>query len=187
MIKLNRDQKLTYKFLVLPIALLILSFNPYTESLEFSVPAVYMASHYAVYFSGLYIGYKYFKGGYISLILGLIPAILWHTPYFFSLGAGILDYRILLEITLLLGGILLGSSINSMRLQIKITLLALWMLGDSILAILFITSTTLYSNLAYSFSPYPPASLPLAGILMFVIMNVFLIYVISKFMKSIIG
>ncbi|WP_255446878.1 DUF1404 family protein, partial [Sulfolobus sp. B1] len=32
--------------------LLVIAFNPYVESLEFKSPAIYMISHYLVYFSG---------------------------------------------------------------------------------------------------------------------------------------
>ncbi|AOL16827.1 hypothetical protein BFU36_09040 [Sulfolobus sp. A20] len=187
MISLIKDKKLSLKPLILPMILLVIAFNPYVESLEFKSPAIYMISHYLVYFSGIYIGYNYFRGGIPSLIIGLIPAIIWHVPYFFSLGAAFILYRAVLEITLFLGGLLAGSSIRYIRFSLRISLFALWMLGDSALAIIFIVSDPIYSNAEYSFSPYPPSSLPLAGIAMFIAMNVFLAYVLSKYIKSLVG
>ncbi|QGA53232.1 DUF1404 domain-containing protein [Sulfolobus sp. E5-1-F] len=182
-----KDEKITFKPLILPIVLLVIAFNPFTESLEFYSPAVYMISHYIVYFSGIFIGYKYFKGDVISLTLGLIPPIIWHLPYFFALGAAFITYRALLEITLLVGGILAGSSIKYIKFYLKVTLFALWMLGDSVLAILFIIASPIYSNTIYNFSPYSPSSLPIAGVAMFIAMNVFLGYVIAKYIKGILG
>jgi hypothetical protein len=61
------------------------------------------------------------------------------------------------------------------------------MLGDSALAIIFIVSDPIYSNVDYRFSPYPPSSLPLAGVAMFIVMNIFLAYVLSKYIKSLLG
>ncbi|ACP39360.1 DUF1404 domain-containing protein [Saccharolobus islandicus] len=186
-LSLIKNENTTFKPLILPIVLLAISVNPYTESLEFHYPAIYMISHYLVYFSGIFVGYKYFKGDEISLALGLIPPILWHLPYFFALGAAFATYRVILEITLLVGGILAGSSIKYVKFYLKVTLFALWMLGDSALAIIFIVSSPIYSNVAYNFSPYSPSSLPIAGVAMFIAMNVFLGYVIAKYIKGIVG
>ncbi|AAK42781.1 DUF1404 domain-containing protein [Saccharolobus solfataricus] len=186
-LSLVKDEKITFRPLVLPIVLLAIAVNPFTEGLEFYSPAIYMISHYLVYFSGIFVGYKYFKGDIISLILGLIPPILWHLPYFFAIGAAFITYRAILEITLLTGGILVGSSIRYVKFYLKVTLFALWMLGDSALAIIFIVSSPLYSNIVYKFSPYSPSTLPIAGVAMFIAMNVFLGYVIARYIKGIIG
>ncbi|WP_338604363.1 DUF1404 domain-containing protein [Sulfolobus tengchongensis] len=186
-LNLIKDQKITLKPLILPIILLVIAINPFVESIEFYEPAVYMISHYLVYFSGIYIGYRYFKGDLISLILGLIPPIIWHLPYFFALGAAFITFRAILEITLLVGGILAGSTIKYMKFYLKVTLFALWMLGDTALAIIFIVSLPIYSNLDFKFSPYSPSSLPLAGVSMFIAMNVFLGYVLAKYIKGIVG
>ena len=187
MISLNKNEKFTAKPLIFSLAILIIAVNPFFEDLEFSSPVAYMIGHYLVYFSGIYLGYRYFKGSVLSMLIGIIPPIIWHTPYFFALGAAFIPYRIILEITMFIGGLLAGSAIRYIRFYLKIILFALWMLGDSVLAILFIVSDPLYSNLVYQFSPYYPSSLPLAGVAMFIVMNIFLGYVISKYIKGIIG
>jgi len=187
MISYIKQQKFDSKPLIFSIVLLLTVVNPLVENIEFYSPVAYMIAHYIVYFSGIYIGYKYFKSNLIILIIGLIPAILWHIPYFFALGAAFVIYRIILEITLFLGGLFVGSAIKYIKFYLKITLFALWMLGDSALAIIFIVSDPIYSNVDYRFSPYPLSSLPLAGVAMFIVMNIFLAYVLSKYIKSLLG
>ncbi|AWR96791.1 DUF1404 domain-containing protein [Acidianus sulfidivorans JP7] len=184
MIRYN-SSSLSWRNFVIPIALVVAFVNPYTEFLQFTNPIVYMLDHYALYAAGVLIGYKLFRGSIVEFILGLIPAVFWHIPYFFALGASFITFRALCEITLFGGGILAGAYIPKMSLNIKIASLASYMLADSILSIFFILSYPQYSNVDYSFLKWGPGALPPVGISMFVVMNLILIYAIVKIMRGI--
>ncbi|BBG24779.1 DUF1404 domain-containing protein [Sulfuracidifex tepidarius] len=177
-------RKFSVKNLALPSAFVIAFVNPFVERLQFYNPVAYMLDHYALYAAGAIIGYLFFKGSPISFLIGIIPAVFWHIPLFFALGASFIQYRVLCELTLFLGGILAGSYINSMSLGIKVTSLGLYMLGDSLLSIFFILGYPQYSNVDYSYLSWGPSSLPIVGITMFVVMNIVLIYTIIKIMQN---
>ncbi|WOE50579.1 DUF1404 domain-containing protein [Sulfuracidifex metallicus] len=177
-------ERTTAKNLILPATLIIAFVNPFTEALQFVNPIVYMLDHYALYTAGAILGYKFFKGTLLTFLIGLIPAIAWHIPYLFALGASFITFRILCEATLFLGGVLAGSFIKSMSLGLKVTFLGLYMLADSFLSIFFILEYPQYSNVDYPFLSWTPSALPMVGITMFIVMNIVLIYSIVKIMQN---
>lgn len=170
---------------VISILLLALALNPLTEGQEYLSPLPYMLSHYAVVASGILLGYNYLKGNYYKLAVGVVPVVLWHLPFYFALGASSPSWRIVLEVSIFLGGVLIGSSLKQVGRWVKVSLFVLYMLGDTVLSILFILESPLYSDVDYSFSPYSPPSLPTTGIAMVVVMNVVLAIVIYLAFKDI--
>ncbi|BCS92383.1 DUF1404 domain-containing protein [Metallosphaera javensis (ex Sakai et al. 2022)] len=173
------------KLFGLALVLAVTGLNPVTESAEFHSATVYMLSHYVVVASGFIFGYTILRSDWKFAVIGVIPVVFWHLPLPFSLGAGVLKFRILLDTSLFLGGFLLGSSIRSLPQWSKITLFALYMLGDTLLSILLLIGSPEYSNKVYPFSPYTPESLPLAGISMIIVMNVILATVIYIAFRSV--
>ncbi|AWR93267.1 DUF1404 domain-containing protein [Acidianus brierleyi] len=174
----------SWKSIILPIVFVVAFVNPYVEILQFNNPVIFMLDHYALYAAGVLIGYKMFKGSIYSFILGIIPAVFWHVPYFFALAAAYIDFRALCEITLFLGGLLAGSFIYKMSLTLRIISLAVYMLGDTLLSIFFILAYPQYSNATYRFLSWSPGALPAVGIAMLIVMNLILVYSIIKIMKS---
>ncbi|MEM0113910.1 MAG: DUF1404 domain-containing protein [Metallosphaera sp.] len=173
------------KFLAVPVVLLVLFINPFVENLQSVNPVVFMLDHYAMFFAGSIIGYKMFKGSILALTLGSFVAVFWHIPLTFALAASDLPIRLICEVTLFLGGILAGSYIPRMSLAVKVTSLALYMLGDTFLSILFIIGSPEYSNVDFPYLKWGPSSLPLVGVTMFVVMNLVLVYVIVRVMRNI--
>lgn len=173
-----------YKTMIIPLAVLISFLNPFTENLQSSNPVIFMLDHYAMFFAGSVVGYKAFKGSLPSLIIGAIIAAFWHFPLPFDLAASNLGIRLICEATLFLGGILAGSYIPRMSLTVKITSLALYMLGDTFLSILFIIGNPLYTDVYFHSLKWGPSSLPLVGIVMFVVMNLVLVYTIARMMRN---
>ncbi|MEM0173273.1 MAG: DUF1404 family protein [Sulfolobaceae archaeon] len=170
----NNPLKLTF------ILILVFSFtNPWVEDLMFYKPYIFMTSHYSLIFSGILTGSWFFKGNKFLIILGIIPIILWHIPLPWFLSSINYFYRILSEITLWLGGLLVGISIKELKLVFKIVLLALWMLGDTGLSILF-----LVGNNSYLTPYYNLGDLQITGAVMFVLMNLFLIYILAIWFKK---
>ncbi len=187
-LKLNmfryNGSKPSIKNLILPVSMVIAFVNPFVEQLQFTNPVVYMLDHYALYAAGAIIGYLFFRGTSLNFIIGIIPAVFWHIPLFFALGASFIPYRVLCEVTLFVGGILVGSYLKFMSLGLKVTALGLYMLGDTLLSIFFILGYPQYSHQYYNFLSYPVSSLPMVGITMFVVMNIVLVYTIVKIMKN---
>lgn len=175
----------SWRNLILPIILIIAFANPYSENLQFVNPIVYMLDHYALFAAGVLIGYKLFRGSFTEFVMGIIPAIFWHIPYFFALGAAFIPFRVLCEGTLFFGGVLSGSYITKMGLKTKIISLVVYMIGDSFLSVIFLLSLPQYSNVDYSFLHWAPSELPVVGISMFIVMNVILVYSIVKLMNNI--
>ncbi|MEM0114057.1 MAG: DUF1404 domain-containing protein [Metallosphaera sp.] len=171
------------KLIIISILLAVSFINPFVERLEFESPVLYMLSHYALIASGSLLGYTLLRSAWYNLVLGILPIIFWHLPVPFSLGASFIQFRILLEISIFLGGFLLGSALLSVAQWVKVTLFALYMIGDTVLSILFVIASPLYSN-RNGVSPYPPDSLPLAGISMIVVMNLILAGVIYISFKT---
>ncbi|ARM75282.1 DUF1404 domain-containing protein [Acidianus manzaensis] len=184
MIRYNASS-FSWKSFIFPIVLVVAFVNPITESLQFSNPIIYMLDHYALFAAGALIGYKILRTSIIEFLIGIIPAVFWHIPYFFALAAAFLPFRALCEFTLFAGGLLVGAYVPKMSLNVKIASLASYMLADTILSIFFILSYPQYSNVDYSFLQWSPGELPAVGISMFVVMNLILIYSIIKIMKSI--
>lgn len=178
------NKKVSVKPLILPFVFILSFVNPYVETLMFSIPAPYMLDHYALYTAGAIIGYKFFRTSFYEFILGIIPAVLWHIPLFFALGASFILYRALCELTLFLGGLLVGGHIPQLKLSYKVLWLGIYMLGDSILSIFFVLSYPQYSDEGFSFLHYSPQELPITGVIMFIVMNVILVYAIVNIMRS---
>ncbi|MEM0200011.1 MAG: DUF1404 domain-containing protein [Saccharolobus sp.] len=183
--KLLREE-LKWSNLLLPVVLLLIVVNPFYERIETSFQPLYMTAHYILVLSGILIGNKILREkNYYSLILGIIPIVFWHIPLYYNLAGAFVSFRALSELTLFLGGLLIGSNINFMTNILKVGLLVVWMSFDSLLSVLLIVSWPYYSNLMYSFSPWPLDQSPITGILMFLIMTVLLIYALIKIFKNV--
>jgi hypothetical protein len=183
MIKLNRN--VSKKPLIISLIFVLAFVNPYVELLQFTNPIAYMLDHYALYAAGLIAGYKYFRGSFWALLIGVIPAGFWHIPLFFALAASFWQYRVLCEVTLFVGGLLAGSYIPNMSLSQRLAGLAVYMLSDSILSIFFVLGYPQYSNVDYPFLQWSNNELPPVGIAMFLVMNIVLVYSIYKLMRNI--
>ncbi|AOL15405.1 hypothetical protein BFU36_00135 [Sulfolobus sp. A20] len=181
--KLLKDQ-VNIKNLSLPIILLILAVNPYTEIMEFKYEWLFMLSHYLLYISGFIIAYKILRGEILYVLPSIVIATFWHIPLFFNLASAYVDWRIGNDVTLFLAGILGGLSVNKFSYALKVFLLILWMSADSVLAVLFLVEFPLYSNAAYTFSPYAPTQEILTGIVMFTVMMIIFVYVIVKMLRG---
>jgi hypothetical protein len=164
--------------------LLIISFiNPWVEELMFHDPLPYMLSHYSLFTAGVLISYKRIKPYNIilNIIVGSLLVILWHTPLLFSLGASNLVYRIIDEFCIILSGIIIGSTIPYLRFNYKMLLLALWMLGDTYLSIIFMAFPEQYSIY------YKASEFYITGIVMFVIMNAVSVYLIILYFSKLLS
>jgi hypothetical protein len=157
--------------------------NPYVEYLMFYEPSLLMLSHYSITISGVLIGKRFLTSSKKLLIIGIVSVVFWHLPLGWYLASTVLLFRIISELTLLFGGIIIGSIIDNLNLTLKLILLALWMIGDTALSILFLVVNPLYTNLTYPVL-YSPEKLPLAGVIMFTIMNVILIYIIARLFRK---
>ncbi len=169
--------------LVIPIVLIVAFVNPYVEYLQSISPVVFMLDHYALFAAGALIGYKVLKGSFPLFVLGAIPAVVWHYPLLFDMAASSLGIRLVCELTLFLGGLLVGSYIPKMSLSAKIISLALYMFADTMLSIFFILSYPQWSNAYYPTVAWSPSALPTVGIAMFVVMNVILVYAITTILR----
>lgn len=177
--------ELTTKNLLAPILFFIISINPITESLEPSYEALYMAIHYVLYIGGFLLGYKAFRGSAIYLIPGIIIPVFWHIPLFFNIAASNLYIRLIEDLSLFLGGLLAGSTMQSLNNAVKIILFVLWMAGDSVLSVLLIVGWPPYSNQVYPFSPFAISEELPTGLTMFGIMTVIFIYIVIRMLRSI--
>ncbi len=181
--KVLKDQ-VNIKNLSLPIILLLIAVNPFTEIMEFKYEWLFMLSHYLLYISGFIIAYKTLRGGALYVLPSIVIVAFWHIPLFFNLAGAYVGWRIGNDMTLFLAGILGGLSVNKFSYALKIFLLILWMSADSVLAVLLLVEFPLYSNAVYTFSPYSPAQEILTGIVMFVIMMIIFVYVIMRMLRG---
>jgi hypothetical protein len=177
--------KLTKKSLIIPVLFLIVAVNPVTELLEPRYEALYMAMHYVLYIGGFVLGYIGFRGSKIYLIPGIIIPVFWHIPYFFNLGGAYLCLRIVEDLSLYLGGLVMGSTIHELNNAIKAILFVLWMMGDSVLSVILIVGWPPYSNQVYPFSPFSISEEFWTGLIMFGIMTVIFIYIILGFIRTV--
>ncbi|WP_216604200.1 DUF1404 domain-containing protein [Acidianus sp. RZ1] len=183
-IKVFKD-RLNVKSLAIPLALLVIAINPFTELEEFSNEWLYMAMHYVLFIAGFILGYKIFKGSGLFILLGIASAVFWHTPLFFNLGGAVLWIRIIEDSSLFFGGMFAGLSISSLNNAVKVLLFVLWMAGDSVLSVILIVGWPPYSNEVYPFSPFSEGQELLTGLVMFGIMTVIFIYIIVKLVRGI--
>ncbi|BCU71009.1 DUF1404 domain-containing protein [Stygiolobus caldivivus] len=166
--------------LIVSIILTLAFINPIVEELMFSEEPVFMASHYALVFAGALVGYYYWgKNIRLSLLgyLGAVLVVVWHLPQLFVLGGAEVPFRALDELSLFLGGALLGIGVRNMRLIEKLLLLVLWMIGDTTLAVVLIISYPFYTIPP---SPYTLSQEPLTGYVMVIAMTFVLGYLVFK-------
>nr|WP_252973143.1 DUF1404 domain-containing protein [Saccharolobus solfataricus] len=164
------------------IFLIAISVNPFTEEYMFVNPIPYMLAHYSLFGAGILISYYLVKrkivDKHIGFPVGASIAFLWHYPFFFNLGAEILSVRLIEEITLLVGGLIIGSSLKELNRSFKVLLLALWMIGDSLLSLILMISPSLYTTL------YAPKELEYLGIIMFLMMNLIAVYILLNYINN---
>jgi hypothetical protein len=165
--------------------LAIVFINPFTEGVEFTSPLVFMFSHYALFAAGLILGYTLFSVERRVWVIGAIVAVIWHIPQPFALSAGLQSFRAIEEATMILGGLLMGSNIKTMRQITKLTLTVLWLVGDTTLSVLFIGKPTLYSHSSIAYSPYQPSGFPITGVAMVLWMNAVLIYLVYTYVRRV--
>ncbi len=173
------------KALIASIIMVLLVENPIIGPYYFTNPTPLMASHYALAFSGGLIGYYYFysRKSYPAY-LGAAIIVLWHIPDLYVLSSIDYAYRALDTVTVFLAGFLIGVSVHSMKYIEKITLLVLWLIGDSTLAIALLVAYPFYSNPPVSFSPWSPSSEQLTGFIMMAIMMGILGFILFKAFKQ---
>ncbi|BFI76810.1 DUF1404 domain-containing protein [Sulfurisphaera ohwakuensis] len=171
-------------YLIPPLILILAFVNPYVEEVMFNNEEVFMASHYALAIAGGLVGYYYFSGRNYFAYLGSLLIVIWHLPELFTLGGGILTFRVLDEISLFVGGFLIGLAVRNMRLIEKILLFVLWMLGDTTLAVVLVIQYPFYTSPPLSYSPYPSTQEPLTGYVMIIAMTAILGFLLFKAFKN---
>ncbi|QGA68155.1 DUF1404 domain-containing protein [Sulfolobus sp. E11-6] len=168
--------------LILCIFLIVVSVNPFTEEVMFNNPIPYMLAHYSLFGAGILLSYYIIRrkivNKSVAVTVGASIAFLWHYPYFFNLGAEILSVRLIEEVSLLIGGLMVGSSLRELSRNFKIFLLALWMIGDSILSLILMISPSLYTTL------YTSQGLEYLGIIMFLMMNLIAVYLLLNYVNN---
>ncbi|BBD73012.1 hypothetical protein HS1genome_1401 [Sulfodiicoccus acidiphilus] len=175
---------------VVPAALLVVAFvNPPVEEAISLNPLPYMLSHYGLVLAGLLLGFSTFRTSLRArrwtLVVGLIPIVAWHLPYLFALGAAFIWGRVLDELTITLGGLLVGASLRLFSFNFKVILFILYMVADTALSFLFMFYSYPYTRNAIPFSPYTsPSQFFVTGVTMIVLMNAFLGYVAYLFFKK---
>jgi len=162
------------------IIILILAFvNPWVENIMTYEPYIFMTSHYSLIFSGILAGNWFFRGNKVFAVIGIIPIVFWHLPLFWQISSLIYPYRLLSEATLWLGGFFIGSSLKFLNTIYKIILLSLWMIGDTALSVLFLIGNSNYLTVYYTID-----KLQITGAVMFILMNIFLIYILAIWFKK---
>lgn len=170
---------------LLPSIILVLAFvNPFVENIMFENEGVFMASHYALAIAGGLLGYYFFSKKSYLAYLGSLVIVIWHLPPLFVLGGGILAFRALDEISLFLGGFLIGTAEKQMRLIEKLLLFVLWMIGDTTLAVVLVIQYPFYTSPPLPFSPYPATQEPITGYVMIISMTAILGFLVFKAFKN---
>lgn len=167
------------------VVILLAAFvNPYTERAEGVNALLFMLSHYALYASGLIVGYRLLRLTSPSWILataGVLPALFWHLPAPFIISASQLQFRVLEESTLFAGGAILGSGLRRIATSIRVALFALWVAGDTGISLVFIARPAFYA----AGSPYTNTGIVLTGIAMVFLMNVLVALVLYAYFRSV--
>lgn len=168
--------------MVLFVFLIIATINPFTEEYMSVNPIPYMLAHYSLFSAGIIFSYYLYKSKQInaslSLIIGIIIAFIWHYPYFFNLGVKILWIRAIEEISLLFGGFMVGLSLREISRNIKVLLLALWMIGDTLLSSILMINPAFYTTI------YNQQELKYLGIIMFLMMNLIAVYILLSYVNK---
>ncbi|MCH1771085.1 MULTISPECIES: DUF1404 domain-containing protein [Metallosphaera] len=167
------------KTLFLGIFLVLLIVNPLFEEIYGKNAVLYMASHYALFALGMWIGLamvsrKYWVG---KLVVGSGLAVLAHIPLIFDVSAYSEPVRLILELGLVLGGFLVGSSFQAGGNMVGYILLGGWMAGDTALSIAFLLGDSGYT---FPSSPYPTWQIKDAGMFMFLLTNVVAFFIIMR-------
>lgn len=164
-------------------ALVALFVNPWVEAGEASSPTLFMFSHYALFGAGMLLGTALGRGRPGLWVFGVFFALLWHTPQGFALSAALPPFRAAEEASMFLGGLLTGSSLRFMGEKTRLVLLALWVVGDTLLSVIFIGRPQLYSQAAHS--PYVSSGFPVTGVAMVFLMNALLAYLLYRYVENI--
>ncbi len=157
--------------------------NPVTERIEFTNAIPFMFSHYAIFVIGLLLSYRLFRLPPWLAAIGSSIAVFWHLPYTFLLSGVNPFYRIVEELSLGIGGWLVGSSLRWMKSPFKSAMLVIWFVSDTALSILFIISPTLYSRAGGPNSPYLPSQFIILGIAMIFFMNGVIAYIVYQYLR----
>jgi len=163
--------------------------NPIALSLLSKDPLILMLSHYSLFTSGAILGYFGFRGNVWRPIAytGLIPPVLFHLPVLFVYSALYPTWTLADYTAMLLGGFLLGAGLKRMRILEKITIFVLYMIGDTLLAVLLVLGYPVYSPPLVQFSPFTTGQFYGVAYVMFLIMNSILFgvigYVFKKFLS----
>lgn len=159
--------------------------NPFAERLEYSNPTLFMLSHYALFLAGLLAGPTLFRLGRPLWPVGVFFAVFWHVPQAFALSAALAAYRVLEEFTMFLGGLLVGLNVHAMGDRTKLALIALWVVGDTLLSVLFIARPQLYADAPHS--PYTSSGFLAAGVSMAILANAFIGYLLYNYVRKVGG
>lgn len=154
--------------------------NPFLEKVYQENLLALMASHYALFALGFFLGLG------ISprklWFLGIFPPVLIHFPPLFQELAGNDVLRVLSEVSLFLSGTLLASGLPITGMKVKLTLFGCWMLGDTVLSVYFLLGG---ENFAYPFTQYTISQVRETGVFMFLFMNVVAFFIIMKLLLSV--
>lgn len=174
-------------FFYISFVLLLLSLNPVTLSYIKVDPIPLMLAHYSIFASGTLIGYMFIESSRKLGLVGVLPAIIFHYPTLFALSAIQPTITFLDFSSICIGGMLIGASLKAIGYWGRFTLFALYMIGDTALAVIFVAGYPIYSEPSVPFSPYQTGEFVTLGYIMFLIMNVILAYVIIDFLRRLMG
>jgi len=163
------------------LILIAASVNPWVEYLMYRDPVPYMLSHYALYVAGFIVGNRYLYMPTYLIPLGVLPLVMWHTPTLFILGGTVALFRVIDHVTMFLGGIVAGSCTRGLSVMAKIILFALYMLGDTYLAIIYLLGGEAYAS---PYSPYEAGDFLTLGLTMLIIMNIITAYVVFSILRK---
>lgn len=174
-------------FSILAISLGVWPFFPQTLAYIPYSPLVLMMTHYSLFTSGFILSYLYLRFNKWIGLLGILPVVTFHLPYFFSLSGAFLSWTFLDYASMFLSGVLIAQSVRGFSRKANAALFILYMIGDTVLSILFILGYPAYTSEEIPFSPYSPGQLVDTGIAMLIIMNAVMAYVLIYFLKRILG
>lgn len=170
--------KLIYFFIII----FIVFGNPLFFDFLPESPIIPMLTHYFLISIFAYLGYKEtIKYNRWLLLAAISVIVLWHLPWLFDISTKNIVFWDLDVSTISLSSIALGSSLKYLKEGVIIFLFSLWMLGESFLSYFWIVNPSLYSR---PFSIYYQSQFPLAGTIMFLVMNLIGVYVILKLLFS---
>lgn len=167
--------------LVALVAFIAVLVSPYVEKLDGQSALVFMLSHYSLALAGLLLGIYFVKWPRWLWIPGVALLVLWHVPLLFDLSARLLTFRVPEEASILVGGLLVGSSFLQMKPKLKLSLFGGWLLADSALSAIFIVAPNVYSSLPAS--PFASDQFVITGVSMVIFMNLAIAYIVSIYVR----